>query len=401
MKVYELKLQKGGKGVFRMSTVKGPAIEDTLLYFKKETKDISFFADEEKRIFYAPAMIPNLKIYRNNVNGEPAEVFYTAETVAEAQINYFRQNGNRSNNINHALEDIEGVFPFESWIIQDFASDKAKTLGFNLPNGTWIMGYKVDNNEVWKNIKEGDLDGLSIEATNLEHIFKNDITMSKNKKNVFAFFKEGLDALLTNAEKFEGEIAEVSKWWQTVVNTTFAIGDTVERKPLDGETEAKPVNAGEFELEDGRRILTDSEGVIRYIFDAPAGATDPPAATEVMAGETPETPKETEEEKKARLAKEAETAAAATDPPEPTEPTEKEAELMDEIISLKQTIAELEADKVKEATDLEKMNAELVAMRKQTPAAASIPLTPTISQHTEEKKYEDMSNYEKTIFNRS
>lgn len=408
MKVYELKLQKGGRGVFKVSLVKGPAVDATLLKFSKEKEQILTFADEEKRIIYSVAMRPDINIFRKDVNGEPALVTYDKEFVEESQINFFRNNGNKSTNIDHADTDTEGVFLFESWIVKDPELDKSKTLKLETFAGDWILGYKIDNDEIWNDyLKTGKLDGLSIEATNLEHIFKNEITMKKHENKVLAFIREGLNKIFTDAEKFEEEIAEVSKWWNTVVNDTFEIGDVVERKPSkDSDDDPTPISAGEYELKDGRRILTDKEGVIRFIFPA-AGAesTEPTEPTETeeekMKREKIEKmADETDEEKTAREAKEAADAKALEDAKDDAdEPTEKEKKLMDEIVDLKQEIAELKAEKVKDETELETMKKEVVEMKKQTPAAEAIsdlPIVPAVPA----KDYKNMSNLEKLKFNR-
>ena len=36
--------------------------------------------------------------------------------------------------------------------------------GYDLPNGTWFVKMKIDNDELWNKIKEGELKGLSIEG---------------------------------------------------------------------------------------------------------------------------------------------------------------------------------------------------------------------------------------------
>jgi hypothetical protein len=36
--------------------------------------------------------------------------------------------------------------------------------GFDLPNGTWFVKMKINNDELWKKVKDGQLKGLSIEG---------------------------------------------------------------------------------------------------------------------------------------------------------------------------------------------------------------------------------------------
>jgi hypothetical protein len=46
-----------------------------MVKFSEETETLLYFANEEKEIF--PAMSPDKLIHRNNIQGEPANVFYT------------------------------------------------------------------------------------------------------------------------------------------------------------------------------------------------------------------------------------------------------------------------------------------------------------------------------------
>jgi hypothetical protein len=70
----------------------------------------------------------------------------------------------------------------ESWLIEDEKMDKSKLYGFNLPKGTWMISMKVDNDEVWQDVKDGKVKGFSIEgyfADKLENSPRQD--MSKNE----------------------------------------------------------------------------------------------------------------------------------------------------------------------------------------------------------------------------
>jgi hypothetical protein len=70
----------------------------------------------------------------------------------------------------------------ESWLIEDEKLDKSKLYGFSLPKGTWMISMKVDNDEVWQDVKDGKVKGFSIEgyfADKLEDSPRQD--MSKNE----------------------------------------------------------------------------------------------------------------------------------------------------------------------------------------------------------------------------
>ena len=50
--------------------------------------------------------------------------------------------------------------------------DKSKSLGFNVPSGTWMASYKINDVGTWNKIKEGDLNGFSIAGNFIEKASK-------------------------------------------------------------------------------------------------------------------------------------------------------------------------------------------------------------------------------------
>lgn len=180
MKKYELKYTKGEDGVFCMSTVENPATKTQLVMFDDEMKAMEF-QDDEKRVIYSVAMRPNMLIPRKDINGEPAMVFYSEETVNDLQQNFFKNNSHNGATINHDKNVRKDMYAFESWIVQDPEKDKATSLGLDVKKGDWVMAQKVDNPEVWEDIKKGKLTGFSIEAY-LEPVLTNEnIEMTKEE----------------------------------------------------------------------------------------------------------------------------------------------------------------------------------------------------------------------------
>ncbi len=179
-KIYEFIL-KDGEEHFTTSLVKDPAVESTLMHFNKEENKPIFFANEEKRVIYSVAMRPNKLIFRKETKNEPAYYgYFTAETIEKFQENYSKFKGQEKTNINHSESSINGVFRLENWIVKDKDIDKSKALGMNAENGDMIMAFKIENQEVWEQCKNGDLDGLSIEAI----LGKKEINNFKTENNM-------------------------------------------------------------------------------------------------------------------------------------------------------------------------------------------------------------------------
>ena len=180
MKKYELKYTKGEDGVFCMSTVENPATKTQLVMFDDELKAMEF-QDDEKRVIYSVAMRPNMLIPRKDINGEPAMVFYSEETVTDLQQNFFKNNSHNGATINHDKNVRKDMYAFESWIVQDPEKDKATSLGLQVQKGDWVMAQKVDNPEVWEDIKKGKLTGFSIEAYLEPVLTQNEIEMTQEE----------------------------------------------------------------------------------------------------------------------------------------------------------------------------------------------------------------------------
>jgi len=121
---------------------------------------------EEKRIVVGPAMIPNIEIAR--VDEETKDIYYvkfSEETVLETMKKFMKEARNRETNQDHIAEKGASSYVYESWIVEDPEKDKANLqYGFKVPKGTWMVSMQVEDGEVWKRIKNGELRGFSIEG---------------------------------------------------------------------------------------------------------------------------------------------------------------------------------------------------------------------------------------------
>lgn len=247
MKVYEFIFDESKNDFLKVSVVKDAAVETKLMAFAKEEQDKPmYFANEDKREIYCVAMIPNKMIFRKDINGEPAMGYFTTESIERFQQHYFRTASNRAVNINHNEKDTTGVFPFESWIVKDSTNDKSNAMGMQAENGSLVMAFKVENNEVWNECKNGNLDGLSIEArldTQLkESNFKTEINMSKPTKLELV-----IDAIKNVfASEIEVEVEEPNEEMPT------------EEKPVE-EMEEETPPAEEPKAEDSEALKTENE----------------------------------------------------------------------------------------------------------------------------------------------
>jgi len=148
-----------------ISLVTSPAIEQDFVFFGKEKNNLTFAkVDEEKRMLISPALIPNKQIFRHDPQtSSDYYVYFSKETVERASQLYLEHNNHHKATYQHQ-DRVSGVLTVESWIIEDSKLDKSTLYGFSLPVGTWMVKLKIDNDEIWSKIKDGELKGLSIEG---------------------------------------------------------------------------------------------------------------------------------------------------------------------------------------------------------------------------------------------
>ena len=165
-------------GIDAVSVVESPAIEENFVALSKHEVELKE-VDKEKRILMGAALIPNKKIYRVNAKKEEYYIYFSEDTVRQAMELFFK-NGNQSNATYEHKEAIKGMTVVESWLIDDPKSDKSQLYGFSLPKGTWMISMKVDNDEVWNDVKAGKVKGFSIEGYFAD---KLEMSLEQQKEN--------------------------------------------------------------------------------------------------------------------------------------------------------------------------------------------------------------------------
>jgi hypothetical protein len=188
-----------------ISLVTSPAIEQDFVYFGKEKNNLTFAkVDEEKRMLVSPALIPNKQIFRHDPNTDSDYyVYFSKDTVRKASELYLKHNNHHKATYQHQ-DRVSGVLTVESWI-KEGDQDKSKLYGYDLPNGTWFVKMKIENDELWQKIKEGELKGLSIEG-----YFTNKFEQMQKKEPTTEQILSALNDLIReNKTEFKTEKVEL------------------------------------------------------------------------------------------------------------------------------------------------------------------------------------------------
>ena len=177
MKLFELTIDDEFLDeVFAISLVEDPAIESNFVWFDKEKVQFEKI-DNEKRLVVGPVLIPNKKILRIDGEGQPYEVFFKPETIEKLAHGYLKKGYQAKSTLEHEKK-IYGVTLVEQWI-KTSKLDKSNSYGLNVPIGTWMATFKVDNDDIWNDyVKNGETKGFSIEGLfshDLVHAGKNNV----------------------------------------------------------------------------------------------------------------------------------------------------------------------------------------------------------------------------------
>jgi hypothetical protein len=282
LKVYDVLLGENDFGLSAISFVDEPAIEQDFIYFNHQKS--LMFKIEDKQEVISPVLIPEQLIYR--FNKETQEEFYikwSADVIAETAIKFILEQQLHNTTIMHPtfidknlkLEDclVKDVYMIKLWLIEDAKTDIMNTkYGYDLPEGTLCVHYKIYNQDLWNRIKQGELRGLSVEAfMTIKNVSMKKIKQENNKSNIEKMNKKM--SFLNKFILFLNEVADEAEGIATIVKDDLTnSGDvtlsyildsgavlTVDAEGIVRDVELTPVQGGEYLLEDGNTLVVGED----------------------------------------------------------------------------------------------------------------------------------------------
>lgn len=213
--------------IYAISLVDEPAIEENFIYLSKDKQEQIFLEKEDKHLIVGAVLVPNKPIYRNN-GKEEFYIQFSKETIEHLAYEYL-MNGRMYSVTTDHKEIADDICLVESWI-KTSENDKSNDYGMNLPIGTWIAAMKVENEEVWQRVKQGELKGFSIESfVNLDEINlkKQNTNMTEEVKMETIELNEGfwtkLSSIISDALGISKKTEEVE-----MEKTDEVVEETVE-----------------------------------------------------------------------------------------------------------------------------------------------------------------------------
>ncbi len=146
-------------GVNIISLVEFPAVERNFIQLSKEVK---LSLNDEKKELLGVALIPDFPIYRRDKQGEYYIVF-SAESIRKIAIDFYKKLNVNMADVEHSHNMENGITYFQSLIV-DKENGICPAAFKDLPDGTWIIGCKIDNTDVWNAVKNGTVKGFSIDG---------------------------------------------------------------------------------------------------------------------------------------------------------------------------------------------------------------------------------------------
>jgi hypothetical protein len=226
LELFELVVEGEDDGVFANSFVEAPAIERNFIFFNKQKVEFQAI-DEEKRLVAGPLLVPNKKIPRLDEELGMYNVFFKPETIEMIARKFMKNKYNGEVTVEHDKK-VNDVYLTESWIIEESSKDKSNLYGFTLPRGTWFGIYKVDNDQVWQDVKAGKYRGFSIEGLfehkastmKLSQLFTKDIDeLNDNEADVLlSYIKNILKKDLRYKKKSRIEMESYTDYPQSATN---------------------------------------------------------------------------------------------------------------------------------------------------------------------------------------
>lgn len=166
MKVFYIRVNDDVNiGIDAISLVDMPAVEKNFLCFSEEKQPVKMKFDNSKHIITGVVCLADTPIYRYNERMGEYYVVFTKETIEKMVEKFAKMDLFKSVNLQHDDKQfVDGIYMIESYITN-------KQRGINpiefadIPDGSWVCSYKVENEALWGEIINGNkLNGFSLQG---------------------------------------------------------------------------------------------------------------------------------------------------------------------------------------------------------------------------------------------
>lgn len=152
-------------GIDAISLVDIPAVQHNFLCFSEEHEPVKMQFDDSKHIITGVVCLADTPIYRYNEQMGSYYIVFTKETIQKMVEKFAKNDLFKSVNLQHDDNQfVDGIFMIESYLVNKDRGIVPVEFS-DVPDGSWIASYKVDNEELWQKITDGhDLNGFSLQG---------------------------------------------------------------------------------------------------------------------------------------------------------------------------------------------------------------------------------------------
>lgn len=244
-------------GIVSISLVDKPAVEVNWLLFSKvpNKTPLMYSVNKDKHQITGVIMLAETPIYRLDSNNNPYWVVYTKEVIKQMAIKMLNVNKTFDNiDIEHNGQLLENnALSLIEIFIKD-SNNGINTVFSEIPDGSLIATYKVNDGKIWASCLKGTYNGFSLSGLfNLTEI--KDQTKINSYNNLIQTkmnFKAILKKVLL---KYSEVTTEEGTVW--VLDGDLVVGST----PVDSE--GNPISDGTYTVDN--QLVTIKEGTVESI----------------------------------------------------------------------------------------------------------------------------------------
>lgn len=198
--IYNAEILNTECGIDRISLVNDPAVDAYFVSFSKDKIQQMFTTNEEQKMITGVVMRCDYPIYRNDEHLGEYYINFSADVIKQMAQKLLRDNNQNNVNIEHMFNsDVEGVEMVELFI-KDRNKGKNPTGFEDINDGSLFATFKVDNQDIWQQIKNGTFKGYSLEG------FFNYVIPDNNTDEVVEDEEKLIDDIETLIEQIREKI---------------------------------------------------------------------------------------------------------------------------------------------------------------------------------------------------
>lgn len=313
--LYTANISEDYDGIYAVSLVDFPATETEWVCFEKIQEQKYSIQDEDQHLLTGPIMLCQTPIYRRTPDGYEFNIIYTKETIKVMAEKMLSDMSHNNIDIQH---DGEILDKGKVSLVELYIVDKEKGIDpkfIDVPDYSLMATYKVHDDSLWQECKNGKLHGFSLAGYfSIEHI----------KKENFRKTHTMLEAIKNKVKEFLLEFSNVS----TDKGSIYWQGEELKEGLAVADENGEVIADGDYTLDDGR-VITVKDGVISSI-SAPTAEEKPAEEPETAPDETKTeqteetTPEEKQDDMEPKTEQETSTEEETTETTEETKEPEVE-----------------------------------------------------------------------------